>query len=158
ANQLQLYFASFAYIIMHALRRLGLDGTVYAKAQCTTIRLKLLKIGARIRITVRKVWLSWSESYPYAHDFARILAHVRRHPVGGYPDSSSHRFRPSITPAHRRWPVSFTPELQTIAFSVSIASQIDLRAPCGDRIALGARPDRFHRDKKQSEVADCSNR
>jgi len=43
--------------------------------------LKLLKIGARIRITVRKVWLSWSESYPYAHDFAQILAHVRRHPV-----------------------------------------------------------------------------
>src|SRR5699024_9767558 len=62
------------------------------------------------------------------------------------------------TPAHRRWPVSFTPESQKIAFSVPIASQIGLRAPCGDRIALGARPDRFHRDKKQSEVADCSNR
>ena len=81
ANQLRLYFSSFAYVLMHALRRLGLDGTAYAKAQCTTIRLKLLKIGARLRITVRKVWLSFSESYPYASDFARILALVRRHPV-----------------------------------------------------------------------------
>ena len=57
ANQLRLYFASFAYVLMHGLRRLGLAGTAYAKAQCTTIRLKLLNIGARLRITVRKVWL-----------------------------------------------------------------------------------------------------
>ena len=55
ANQLRLYFASFDYVLMHGLRRLGLAGTAYAKAQCTTIRLKLLKIGARVRITVRKV-------------------------------------------------------------------------------------------------------
>src|SRR5699024_199247 len=81
ANQLRLYFASFAYVLMHGLRRLGLEGTPYAKAQCTTIRLKLLKIGARIRITVRRVWLSLSESYPYACDFARILANLRQHPV-----------------------------------------------------------------------------
>jgi len=44
-------------------------------------RLKLLKIGARIRITVRKIWLSLSEAYPYANDFARILAKLRQHPV-----------------------------------------------------------------------------
>src|SRR5699024_9944597 len=81
ANQLRLYFASFAYVLMHGLRRLGLADTPYAKAQCTTIRLKLLKIGARIRMTVRRVWLSLSESYPYARDFARILAQLRRHPV-----------------------------------------------------------------------------
>ena len=55
ANQLRLYFASFDYVLMHGLPRLGLAGTAYAKAQCTTIRLKLLKIGARVRITVRKV-------------------------------------------------------------------------------------------------------
>jgi hypothetical protein len=81
ANQLRLYFSSFAYVLMHGLRRLGLAGTQHAKAQCTTIRLKLLKIGARIHITVRKVWLSFSESCPYASDFAQILANLHRHPV-----------------------------------------------------------------------------
>jgi hypothetical protein len=86
ANQLRLYFASFAYVLMHGLRRLGLEGTQHAKAQCTTIRLKLLKIGARIRITVRKVWLSFSEAYPYASDFAQILANVRRYPAWAPPD------------------------------------------------------------------------
>lgn len=81
ANQLRLYFSSFAYVLMHGLRRLGLAGTQYAKAQCTTIRLKLLKIGARIRITVRKVWLSFSEAYPYASDFAQILANLQCYPA-----------------------------------------------------------------------------
>jgi len=81
ANQLRLYFSSFAYVLMQSLRRLGLTGTQHEKAQCTTIRLKLLKIGARIRITVRKVWLSFSEAYPYASDVAQILANIRRHPA-----------------------------------------------------------------------------
>jgi len=81
ANQLRLYFASFAYVLMHGLRRLGLAGTQLANAQCTTIRLKLLKIGARLKITVRKVWLSFSESYPYAKDFAQILVNLRGHPL-----------------------------------------------------------------------------
>jgi len=85
ANQLRLYFSSFAYVLMHGLRRLGLEGTQHARAQCTTIRLKLLKIGARLRITVRKVWLSFSEAYPYANDFAQILANVRRHPAWAPP-------------------------------------------------------------------------
>lgn len=80
ANQLRLYFSSFAYVLLHGLRRLGLAGTAYAKAQSTTIRLKLLKIGARIRITVRKVWLSFSEAYPYANDIARILTNLNQHP------------------------------------------------------------------------------
>ena len=81
ANQLRLYFASFAYVLMHGLRRLGLAGTQLANAQCNTIRLKLLKIGARLKITVRKVWLSFSESYPYAKDFAQILVNLRGHPL-----------------------------------------------------------------------------
>jgi hypothetical protein len=81
ANQLRLYFASFAYVLMHGLRRLGLAGTSYARAQCTTIRLKLLKIGARIRITVRKVWLSFSEACPYISDVAQILANLSRIPA-----------------------------------------------------------------------------
>ena len=85
ANQLRLYFSSFAYVLMHGLRRLGLAGTPYARAQCTTIRLKLLKIGARIRVTVRKVWLSYSESYPYAKDLAQILANLHRHPAWAPP-------------------------------------------------------------------------
>ena len=81
ANQLRLYFASFAYVLMQGLRRLGLAGTELARAQATTIRLKLLKIGTRLRITVRKVWLSFSEAYPYASAFARILANLRAHPL-----------------------------------------------------------------------------
>ena len=85
ANQLRLYFSSFAYVLMHGLRRLGLKGTQHERAQCTTIRLKLLKIGARIRVTVRKVWLSFSEAYPYANDIAQILANVRRYPAWAPP-------------------------------------------------------------------------
>ena len=85
ANQLRLYFSSFAYVLMHGLRRLGLAGTQHARAQCTTIRLKLLKIGARIRITVRKVWLSFSQACPYASDIAQILANLRRYPAWAPP-------------------------------------------------------------------------
>jgi len=58
SNQIRLYFSSVAYLLMQARRRLGLQGTALAKAQCTTLRLKRLKIGARMRITVRKVWVS----------------------------------------------------------------------------------------------------
>jgi hypothetical protein len=72
ANQLRLWFSSVAYTLMLALRRLGLKGTKLAKAQCGTIRLKLLKIGAQIRVTVRKVWVSLSESYPYQHLFRLV--------------------------------------------------------------------------------------
>jgi hypothetical protein len=81
ANQLRLYFSSFAYVLLHGLRRLGLAGTAHAKAQSTTIRVKLLKIGARIRITARKVWLSFSETCPYADNIAQALANLQRHPV-----------------------------------------------------------------------------
>ena len=56
------------------LRRMALVGTVLEKAQCGTIRLKLLKIGAQIRVTVRKVWLSLAGSYPHAALFAQVLA------------------------------------------------------------------------------------
>lgn len=89
ANQLRLYFSSFAYVLMQGLRRLGLTGTKYAKAQCTTIRVKLLKIGARVRITVRKVWISFSESCPCASDIAHILRNLRRTPLWDPPNSSS---------------------------------------------------------------------
>ena len=82
ANQIRLYFSSVAYALMQALRRLGLRETEFAKAQCNTIRLKLFKIGALVRVTVRKVWLSLSESYPYASLFARVHANLRSSPPG----------------------------------------------------------------------------
>ena len=85
ANQLRLYFSSFAYVLMHGLRRLGLAGTAHAKAQSTTIRVKWLKIGARIRITARKIWISFSQACPYANDLAQILDNLRRHPAWAPP-------------------------------------------------------------------------
>ncbi len=56
-NQLRLYFSSLAYTLMEALRRLGLAGTEWAQAQVDTIRLKLFKIGAIVRISVRRIML-----------------------------------------------------------------------------------------------------
>ena len=72
SNQLRLYFSSIAYVLLQMLRRLGLEGTELAKAQCTTIRLKLLKIGALIRITVRKVWISLAGGYPHVELFRQV--------------------------------------------------------------------------------------
>jgi hypothetical protein len=72
SNQLRLYFSSVAYVLLQMLRRLGLQGTELAKAQCTTIRLKLLKIGALIRISVRKVWVSLAGGYPYVALFRQV--------------------------------------------------------------------------------------
>jgi hypothetical protein len=81
SNQTRLYFSSVAYVLMEALRRLGLKQTELAQAQCSTIRLKLLKIGALIRITVRKVWVSMAEGYPDAEMFARIYAALQAIPL-----------------------------------------------------------------------------
>jgi len=72
SNQLRLYFSSVAYVLLQLLRHLGLQGTELAKAQCTTIRLKLLKIGALIRISVRKVWVSLAGGYPYVALFRQV--------------------------------------------------------------------------------------
>lgn len=81
SNQIRLYFSSTAYLLMHALRRLGLRGTELAQAQCATIRLKLLKIGALIRVTVRKVWLSLAGGYPYVDLFRQVYAQLRAAPL-----------------------------------------------------------------------------
>jgi len=78
ANQIRLWFSSVGYMLMHALRRLGLKGTDMARAQCGTIRQKLLKIGARVKVTVRKVWISLAESCPYAELFVRVYENLRR--------------------------------------------------------------------------------
>ena len=77
ANQIRLWFSSVAYTLMQALRRLGLRGTSMARAQCATIRLKLLKIGARVRVTVRKIWVSLAGGYPYAEIFAQVYENLR---------------------------------------------------------------------------------
>lgn len=74
SNQLRLYFSSIAYVLLQTLRRTALAATGLEKAQCGTIRLKLLKIGAQIRVTVRKVWVSLSSGYPHAAMFAQVLA------------------------------------------------------------------------------------
>jgi hypothetical protein len=83
SNQLRLYFSSFAYILTQKLRQLGLQGTELAQAQCETIRLKLFKIGAQIAVTVRKVWISFSESYPYLGLFQRVFARLQQIPSSG---------------------------------------------------------------------------
>lgn len=77
ANQLRLWFSSVAYVLVNALRELGLKGTQLEKAQCHTIRLKLFKIGAAIRITVRKVWVSLSASHPYTATWIRAFDNLR---------------------------------------------------------------------------------
>jgi len=77
ANQIRLYFSSAAYLLMQALRRLGLKGTQMAAAQCNTIRLKLLKVGAQVKVTVRKVWISLAGGYPYADLFGQVLRNLQ---------------------------------------------------------------------------------
>lgn len=74
ANQIRLFFSSIAYTLLNALRRLGLAGTELAEAQCQTIRLKLLKIGALVRVTVRRVWVHLASGCPYAGLFRRVQA------------------------------------------------------------------------------------
>jgi len=77
ANQIRLYFSSFAYVLLCALRRPGLQGTEMARAQCGSIRLKLLKIGARIGVSVRRIRVSFSQSYPGAQLFAQVLHNLQ---------------------------------------------------------------------------------
>lgn len=77
ANQLRLWLSSVAYVLINALREVGLKGTELERAQCHTIRLKLFKIGAAIRITVRRVWVSMSQSFPHAQIFARVLENLQ---------------------------------------------------------------------------------
>jgi hypothetical protein len=75
ANQLRLWFASMAYVLMCALRRIGLAHTELANATCGSIRLKLLKIGALVRVSVRRVKIAMASAHPCQHVFA--LAHAR---------------------------------------------------------------------------------
>jgi hypothetical protein len=81
ANQLRLWFSSFAYVLLSALRRIALSGTELAQATCGSIRLKLLKLGARVTVSVRRIKIAIASACPYQAEFA--LAHARlRAPPG----------------------------------------------------------------------------
>ena len=77
ANQIRLYFSSFAYVLLPTLRRLGLRGTEMARAQCGTIRLHLLKIGAVLTISVRRIRVALASGYPYAALFQQVYTQLR---------------------------------------------------------------------------------
>jgi hypothetical protein len=77
ANQLRLWFASMAYVLLCALRRIGLAHTQFAEATCGTIRLKLLKLGALVRVSVRRVKLAMASACPWQNEFALAYARLR---------------------------------------------------------------------------------
>ena len=72
ASQLRLWFASVAYVLLCALRRIGLAHTRFAKASCGSIRLKLLKIAALVRISVRRIRFVMASAFPYQAEFAAV--------------------------------------------------------------------------------------
>ena len=76
ANQLRLWFHSMGYVLLCALRRIGLHDTQFAQASCGTIRLKLLKIGALVRISVRRIKIAMASACPAAQDWGRAAIHL----------------------------------------------------------------------------------
>jgi hypothetical protein len=78
ANQLRLWFASFAYVLLEALRRIGLRHTQFAQATCGTIRLKLLKIGAQVRRSVRRIKIAMASACPYQAEYHLAYIYLRR--------------------------------------------------------------------------------
>ena len=77
ANQIRLSFSSLAYVLMNEVRRVGLEGTELEQATCGTLRRKLLKIGARVAVSVRRVLVSMSSGYPYPELFAHVLGKIQ---------------------------------------------------------------------------------
>jgi hypothetical protein len=77
ANQMRLYWSVMTYVLVSGLRRLGLKGTALAQAQVSTIRTKLLKIGAQVRVSVRKVWVSMASSYPWQGLYQQVWTNLR---------------------------------------------------------------------------------
>ncbi len=78
ANHLRLWFSGVAYVLMTELRRVGLKGTEMDRAQCGTIRNKLLKIGAQVLLSVRRVWVRCAGGFPYQRLFAQIFDNLRK--------------------------------------------------------------------------------
>ncbi len=81
ANQLRLWFSSTAYVLMSALRRVALKGTQLAKATCGTIRLKLLKIGAHIKISTRRILIHFASACPYQDAFHHAWGNLQHYPL-----------------------------------------------------------------------------
>jgi hypothetical protein len=82
ANQLRLWFSTLAYLLMNRLRQVGLAGTDLARATCGTIRLKLFKVGALVRVRVRRVWVSLSSAYPLPALFRLVAGRLAAAPAG----------------------------------------------------------------------------
>lgn len=77
ANQLRLYFSVIACVLISGLRRLGLRTTELAQAQVSTIRTKLLKIGAQVRISGRRIWISMASCYPWQNLYQQVWSNLR---------------------------------------------------------------------------------
>ena len=85
ANQLRLTFSTFAGVLMTLLRQAGLQGTALARAQAGTIRTRLLKIGARITVSRRRIRIAFASVYPLQELFAHVLAALRAPPARAGP-------------------------------------------------------------------------
>lgn len=77
ANQMRMYCSAMAYVLVCGLRRLGLKNTEMEQAQVSTIRTRLLKIGARVGVSARRVFLSMASSYPWQQLFTQVHAQLR---------------------------------------------------------------------------------
>jgi hypothetical protein len=77
ANQLRLWFSTLAYLLLNQLRRVGLSGTELAQATCGTIRTRLLKIGALVRVSVRRIHVSLSSAWPLRSLFSLVAQRLR---------------------------------------------------------------------------------
>lgn len=82
SNQLRLWFSTLAYLLLNQLRTLTLVGTELAHACCGTIRLRLLKIGAVIKVSLRRVCISLSSGFPLAKLFGQLCARLAMLPAG----------------------------------------------------------------------------
>jgi Transposase DDE domain group 1 len=81
ANQLRLWFAAVAYVLINHLRHIGLRDTELARAQVSTIRCRLLKLGARVTVSVRRVLASLSSAFPLQPLFMHVLANLQTVPA-----------------------------------------------------------------------------
>lgn len=79
SNQIRLWFSSLGYVLLSGVRRLGLGETKLSRARCDTIRLKLLKIGAAIRVSVRRIWIAMASSFPNQRLFLKVLRRLTSH-------------------------------------------------------------------------------
>jgi len=81
ANQLRLWFSAISYVLMSTMRRVALKGTKMAKATCGTIRVRLLKIGARVNVSVRRVMVHLASACPYQKVLRQAWQNLQKHPL-----------------------------------------------------------------------------